>query len=228
MNFSALKIDRPPYYCRRGELLMSKSPTGRVTAVVLAAGTSARMGRPKQLLPLGGTTVLTQTIENVRSAGLTEIVLVLGASAEAIRHQLPQALTTCLKIVVNQAYAQGMASSLREGLSHVDPQSDAALIVLGDQPLVQPKTLHHITDEYRRTRAQIVIPSYQGNRGNPVLLDRSVFSEVMALEGDTGCRAIFNNHLDAIFKVEVEDPGILLDIDSQEDYEQSKQSFVRK
>jgi molybdenum cofactor cytidylyltransferase len=206
----------------------SQKLNARVSAVVLAAGTSTRMGRAKQLLPLGGTTVLAQTIENVRSAGLDEMVLVLGASAEAIRRQLPQALLACLKIVVNHAYGQGMASSLREGLTHVDPRSDAALIVLGDQPFIQPQTLRQIMDGYCSARAQIVIPSYQGNRGNPVLLDRSVFSEVMALEGDTGCRAIFTNHLDAILRVEVEDPGILLDIDSLEDYERSKQLFVRK
>ena len=199
-----------------------------VSAVILAAGTSTRMGQPKQLLPLDGTTVLARAIENVRSAGLVEIVLVLGASAEAIRRQLPQSLLEGLKVVVNQGYAKGMASSLREGLSQVSPRSDAALIILGDQPFIQPETLHQIIDGYHRAAAQIVIPSYQGNRGNPVLLDRSVFSEVMALEGDTGCRAIFMNHLDTILKLEVEDPGILFDIDSQDDYERSKQLLIRK
>ncbi|MGB8537508.1 MAG: nucleotidyltransferase family protein [Acidobacteriaceae bacterium] len=195
------------------------NPNAPVSAVILAAGTSARMGRPKQLLPLGGTTVLARAIENVRSAGLVEVVLVLGASAEAIRQQLPPSLLEGLKVVVNQAYAHGMASSLREGLSALDPQSAAALIILGDQPLLRPQTLRQIIAGYHRSGAQIVIPSHQGKRGNPVLLRRSFFSEVMALEGDTGCRAIFGNHLDAILKVEVEDPGILLDIDNQDDYD---------
>jgi molybdenum cofactor cytidylyltransferase len=197
----------------------TQNPNAQVGAVILAAGTSTRMGQPKQLLPLDGTTVLARAIENVRSAGLVEMVLVLGASAEAIRRQLPQSLLEGLKVVVNQGYAKGMASSLREGLSALDPQSAAALIILGDQPLVRPQTLHQIMAGYHRSRAQIVIPSHQGERGNPVLLSRSVFPEVMALEGDTGCRAIFTNHLDTIFKVEVEDPGILLDIDNQDDYD---------
>src|SRR5580704_3141709 len=100
----------------------TRSPNVPVSAVILAAGTSTRMGRPKQLLPLGGTTVLARAIENARSAGLVEMVLVLGASAEAIRRQLPQSLVEGLKVVVNQAYAQGMASSLREGISALDPQ----------------------------------------------------------------------------------------------------------
>lgn len=197
----------------------AQNSNAQVGAVVLAAGTSTRMGRPKQLLPLGGTTLLARAIENVRSAGLVEIVLVLGASAEAIRRQLPRSLLEGLKVVVNQAYAQGMASSLREGLSTLDPQTAAALIILGDQPLVRPQTLRQIISAYHRSRAPIVIPSHHGERGNPVLLGRPVFPEVMALEGDTGCRAVFSRYLNAILKVEVEDPGILLDIDNQDDYD---------
>jgi molybdenum cofactor cytidylyltransferase len=203
----------------------TQKTNAQVGAVILAAGTSTRMGRAKQLLPLGGSTVLARTIDNVRSAGLVEIVLVLGASAEAIRRQLPQSLLKGLKVVVNQAYAQGMASSLREGLSALDPQCAAALIVLGDQPLVRPQTLQQIMAGYHRSEAQIVIPSHQGKRGNPVLLGRPVFPEVMALEGDTGCRAIFVNRMDAIFKVEVEDPGILLDVDDQDDYDRLTRSL---
>jgi molybdenum cofactor cytidylyltransferase len=203
----------------------TQNPNAQVSAVILAAGTSTRMGQAKQLLPLGGTTVLARTIDNVRSAGLVEMVLVLGASAEAIRRQLPQSLLEGLKVVVNQAYRQGMASSLREGLSALDPQTGATLIILGDQPFVRPQTLHQIIAGYHRSGAQIVIPSHQGKRGNPVLLSRSVFPEVMALEGDTGCRAIFPNHLDAILKVEVEDLGILLDIDNQDDYDRLKLSI---
>jgi molybdenum cofactor cytidylyltransferase len=189
----------------------------RCTAVILAAGTSSRMGKAKQLLSLGKSTVLAQTLAHVESAALDEIVLVLGASAEEIHRQLPSSPE--LKIVVNTAYQQGMASSLRAGLSAVDPNSDAALIVLGDQPFVRPQTLDRIVEEYCRSRAQIVIPVHQGQRGNPVLLDRSIFAEVMALEGDIGSRAIFARHLDGIVNVEVDDAGILLDLDEPADYE---------
>src|SRR5271170_7918908 len=132
----------------------TQNPNAQVGAVILAAGTSTRMGQPKQLLPLGGTTVLERTIDNVRSAGLVEMVLVLGASAEAIRRQLPQSLLEGLKVVVNQAYRRGMASSLREGLSALDPQSAAALIILGDQPLIRPHTLQQIIAGYHRSGAQ--------------------------------------------------------------------------
>jgi molybdenum cofactor cytidylyltransferase len=191
----------------------------RISAIILAAGMSRRMGQAKQLLPLGGSTVLAQTIQNVRSVAVDEVVLVLGFSAEAICGQLPQPLLEGFKVLVNQAYEQGMASSLRQGLSALDVHSDAALIILGDQPFVLPRTLDLIVKEYRRSGAHIVIPSYQGVRGNPVLLDRSIFSEAMALEGDAGCRAIFSKHLGEIVNVEVEDEGVLLDIDDEDDYQ---------
>jgi molybdenum cofactor cytidylyltransferase len=190
-----------------------------VSAILLAAGTSSRMGQAKQLLPLGSSTVLAQTLEHARAAAVDEVVLVLGSSAEPIRHQLPQTLLAGVKMVVNHSYEQGMASSLRSGLSALDPQSAAALIILGDQPFTLPQTLDRIIQAYRDSGAQIVIPTHQGTRGNPVLLDRSVFSEAMALEGDVGCRAIFRNHLEGIVNVEVEDVGVLLDIDDREDYE---------
>ena len=192
-------------------------------AIILAAGKSTRRGKAKQLLRLGENTVLGQTIESVRRAPVDEIVLILGSSAEAIRRQLPAALLDGLKIVVNPNYEQGMASSLRAGLSALDPQVDATFIVLADQPFVRPETLDQLAAHYRRTKAQIVIPSYKGVRGNPVLLDRSVFAEVMALEGDIGCRAIFGSHTEQTAKLEVEDEGILLDIDNQEDYERFRE-----
>ena len=191
----------------------------RVGAIILAAGRSTRMGEAKQLLRMGENTVLGQTLAHVRGAGVDEIVLVLGFSAQTIREQLPISVIEGLKVVVNQAYEQGMASSLREGLSALDPQTDAALIVLADQPFIRAETLHRIIEEHGRTNAKIVIPLYRGFRGNPVLLDRSVFAEVMALEGDIGCRAIFRSHLEGIVKVEVDDVGILLDIDNKDDYE---------
>jgi molybdenum cofactor cytidylyltransferase len=213
---------------KRREELVSMKPgsLARVSAIILAAGSSTRMGETKQLLPLGDSTVLAQTIANARDAEVHEIVLVLGSSAETIRRELPASLLEGLKVVINQEFAKGMASSLRAALSGLHPRSDGALIILGDQPFIRCQTLNQIIKAYRQSGARIVIPSYQGNRGNPVLLHRSVFSEVMALEGDIGCRAIFNNHLDGIVKVEVEDPGILVDIDDQEDYERLRREGV--
>ena len=198
-----------------------------MAAIILAAGKSTRMGEAKQLLRLGESTVLEQTLEKVRRAGLDEIVLVLGSDAETIRQHLAISSAADLKVVVNQNYELGMASSLRMGLSAIDGRIDAALVVLADQPFIRPETFVRIVDEYRSSNAQIVIPQYKGVRGNPVLLDRSVFAEVVALEGDIGCRAIFGSHLEGIVKAEVDDEGILLDIDNKDDYERLREAVRR-
>ena len=175
------------------------------------------MGEPKQLLRVGENTMLGQTIDNVCRSALREIILVLGDSAERIRRDLP--LPEGLKVVDNPSWQQGMASSLRAGLSAVGPETEAALIILADQPFVRPETFNRLAQHYVESRAQIVIPTHRGIRGNPVLLGRSVFAEVMTLEGDVGCRSIFGHHLQGVVKLEIEDEGILLDIDNQGDYE---------
>ena len=188
----------------------------RIAAVVLAAGTSGRMGEPKQLLRLGERTVLEQTLLNLRSTQISEVVLVLGFTAEVIARQADHHK---VKIVINEQFREGMASSLRAGLAALGPEIDAALIVLADQPFVRPATFDQIIERYAESRAQVALPTYRGFRGNPVILDRSVFVEVMALTGDIGCRAIFGDHPEGIVKVPVDDIGILLDIDNQNDYE---------
>jgi molybdenum cofactor cytidylyltransferase len=193
---------------------MAAKTNSRIGAVILAAGTSSRMGEAKQLLRLGETTLLDQVTENVRGSRVDEIVLVLGHQAETIKQSIA---TKSLKVLVNDSYGQGMGTSLRTGLSGLSSGVDAALIVLADQPFVRSATFDQIIDRYRQTSAQIVIPTYKGFRGNPVLLDRSVFADVMALQGDIGCRAIFGNHLEGIVKIPVEDVGILLDLDSKDD-----------
>ena len=195
---------------------MEARRNSRIGAVILAAGMSSRMGEVKQLLRLGEDTLLGRVVRNVRGSRADEIVLVLGYEAETIKESVA---TQRLKVVINKDYRQGMGTSLRVGLSALDPGIDAALIVLADQPFVRPATLNLLMDQYQQSGAQIVIPIYKGFRGNPVLLHCSVFAEIMALTGDIGCRAIFGNHLEGIVKAPVEDIGILLDLDSKEDVE---------
>jgi molybdenum cofactor cytidylyltransferase len=186
------------------------------SAIILAAGSSTRMGAAKQLLRLDGRPLLQHVLDNVRASDVEEIVLVLGASAEIIRGEIDAHNG---RVVLNQNYQDGIGTSLKAGLSAVDPGAEAALIVLADQPFVRPETLNQLIAEHRRSNAQIVIPLYRGFRGNPVLLDRAVFPEVMAVGGDIGCRAVFGDHLDGIVKVPVDDVGILLDIDRKSDFE---------
>jgi molybdenum cofactor cytidylyltransferase len=182
------------------------------------------MGAVKQLLRLDDRPLLQHVLDSVSASGVKEIVLVLGASAEAIRREID---TQNVRVVINENYQQGIGSSLKAGLSAVDPQTVAALIILADQPFVRPATLDRLIMEHQQSKAQIVIPTYRGFRGNPVLLDRSVFVEVMALNGDMGCRAIFGAHSEGIVKAAVDDVGILLDIDRQTDFEALRRTGTR-
>jgi molybdenum cofactor cytidylyltransferase len=195
-----------------------------VAAVILAAGTSSRMGSQKQLVRLGSKTLLEHTLQNVQASQVSEAVLVLGSAADEIQQQLD--LKSNVRVVINEAFNEGMGTSLKCGIAALNPQSSATLVVLADQPLVKPTTLNQLIDEYRTHKPQILIPLYRGFRGNPVLLDRSVFPEITALNGDMGCRAIFGDHLDNIRKLEVDDAGILLDADRQQDLEQLKQIYA--
>ncbi len=188
-----------------------------VAAVVLAAGMSRRMGSPKQLLRIDGKTVLEHTLKNVRASVVDEIVLVLGHAADAVEKEIS---TEGIKVVRNEGYQQGMGTSLRAGLAAVGSEAKAALIVLADQPFVQAATLNRLIDYHGSAQPQIVIPTYRGFRGNPVLLDRSIFPELRELSGDVGCRAIFGSHTENIRKLAVDDAGILLDIDSREDFDE--------
>lgn len=194
-------------------MMQSKS---RVSAIILAAGMSSRMGTPKQLLKLGKTILLEQVLENVRCSQVEDIVLVLGHAADEIRQQVAIDGVT---VIVNPNYQEGMGSSLRTGLSALKPDCAGALIVLADQPFVQPRTLDQMIEYHHQNKPQILIPTFRGFRGNPVLLDHSVFPELTQLTGDIGCRAIFGSHLEGIHKLPVEDAGILLDIDNSDDLE---------
>lgn len=191
-----------------------QEPSG-ISAIVLAAGTSQRMRRPKQLLRLGESTLLAHTLANVRRANVDEIILVLGFAAEEIQQSIPM---SGIVTVTNADYQQGMGTSIRTGLSVISPQAKGALIILGDQPFVRPATLNSLIEYHQRCLPQIIIPLFKGFRGNPILLDRSVFPELRHLQGELGCRSIFGSHTENIHKLRVHDPGILLDVDTLEDF----------
>ena len=144
------------------------------------------------------------------------MIVVLGGSAEAVQREID---LRDVRVVVNENYQQGMGTSLKAGISAVAPDADSALIILADQPFVRSATLDALIAEHRRSKAEIVIPTFRGFRGNPVLLDRSVFPELTRLGGDIGCRAIFGDHPQGIVKLPVDDIGILLDIDRWGDLE---------
>ena len=180
------------------------------------------MGTPKQLLRIGDKTILERTLKNVRASNASEVVRVMGHAAAEVQKTIA---TQGCKVVVNPDYQQGMGTSLRSGLAAVS--TAAALIVLADQPWVSSETFNRLIACHQERRPQIIIPTHRGFRGNPVLLDRSVFAEVQALGGDVGCRAIFGDHTEGILKLPIDDPGILQDIDSRDDFETMSATATR-
>jgi molybdenum cofactor cytidylyltransferase len=192
-----------------------------VSAIVLAAGLSTRMGAVKPLVTVRGRMMLERVLSTLRESRVDGIIVVLGDSADLVQQSIMFGNAT---VVVNESYREGIASSLQTGLSHVTSSAEAALIVLADQPFLKAQTIDLLIDEYCANKSKIVLPTCNGIRGNPVLFDRSVFPELAQLTGDTGARAIFKRHLNTIAKVPVDDEGVLVDLDTPAEVERLDQA----
>ncbi|HLB67801.1 MAG TPA: NTP transferase domain-containing protein [Thermoplasmata archaeon] len=195
-----------------------------ISAIVLAAGTSSRMGQPKVLVRIDGRPVLDRVLGALRASRVKQILVVLGPQASRVRREVPLDGAT---VVVNPHYAKGMSTSLRAGIASLDPRAEAFLVVLADQPFVSPTTMDALIARREESGAKILIPTFGGARGNPVLVDRSLSEEVEAISGDQGCRAIFGDHTDEILEVPVGDPGVLLDLDTPEQLKRIEQAIER-
>lgn len=197
--------------------------TARTAGIILAAGTGSRMGRTKQLLPFKGRPLLAHVVEQGVAAGLSPLILVLGHRAGDIQAQISG---FSVDIVINRDYQSGMASSIRRGLERLvhtpGGHTTGALFLLGDQPLVDAATIQRILAQARIQPGKIIIPTFQGRRGNPVYFDSRFFDQLRQLSGDTGGREIFKKFSRAVHELPVHAPGICLDIDTPEDYEHLK------
>lgn len=191
-----------------------------ISAVVLAAGSSSRMGEPKPLLTLGDRPLLAHVLDGVRGSRVRGIVVVLGDSAARVRRELP---LEGVKVVENPSYHEGMSSSLRTGIASLDPAAEAFFVVLGDEPFVRSETFDALLAAREGSGSRIVLPTYRGVRGNPVLLDRSLTAEADTLTGDTGCRALHERHPRETLEVAVDDPGVLIDLDTPEEVERARE-----
>jgi len=182
-----------------------------ISAVLLAAGNSTRMGKLKQLLPFGTSTILEQVIDNLLGSVVKEIVVVVGHRAEGV---IKTASSKPVKVVLNSDPEQGMSTSIIAGLNAVDSQAQAFMIALGDQPLIDGWIINRLIEEFHHHDKGIVIPTYQGKRGHPIIFARKYRHELLALRGDVGGREIVRNHLEDILEVAVNCEGIYLDIDT--------------
>lgn len=196
-----------------------------ISAILLAAGKSTRMGKPKQLMPFGESTILEQAVDNFLGSGVSEVIVVIGHKAEEVREILA---AKPVKLVVNPDYEQGMSTSIIAGLKRVDNQAKAVTLALGDQPLIDSQTINKLIDEFDKSSKGIVIPTYQGKRGHPVIFDMKYKGELLKIRGDIGGREIIREHPDDVLEVAVRSEGVCIDIDTADSYSSGRLTQVSK
>jgi molybdenum cofactor cytidylyltransferase len=195
-----------------------------ITGIILAAGTSSRLGRPKQLLDLGGVPIIQHVLDASTASTLDDVILVLGYGAQEIAEAVAVS-TQRLRVVFNPDYSEGMSTSLKAGL-RATPASRAVLVLLGDQPGVSREAIDAVTRSWREGNGPIVQASYGGRLGHPIVLDRSVWPDIQELSGDEGARSILSRRPELRTLVEVgETPPH--DIDTEEDYAHVRLAFER-
>jgi len=187
-----------------------------IAGLILAAGESSRMGRDKALLTYRGRTFLQAIVATLREAGIERIAVVLGHHNEEIQRaiELPG-----VEVVVNAAYRLGQTSSLQAGLRALGaPDLEAVVLCLVDHPTVSARTVRQLVDSFRASPAPVVIPAHQGQRGHPVAIGCTVFPELLSLGPSEGANTVIRRHRAATQFVDVDDSGILLDVDDDEAY----------
>lgn len=193
-----------------------------ISGIVLAAGSSSRLGQPKQLLELQGRRLLQHAVDAVEGAGLRDVVVVLGHEADVVRAAITTGKRT--RVSVNPDYREGQATSLKVGLAAMDPNAQAAVVILGDQPAVTCATVQAVSDAYEASGSRVVQATYGGKPGHPVLFDRALWVDLQAIEGDRGAREVLKRHPEWIERVEL-GGQVPADVDTWEDYERLKVLF---
>lgn len=188
-----------------------------ISAIIPAAGESKRMGRPKMSLPWGNETVLTRVVSIFKNAGVEDVIVVTGGAREEV-----EALVSNLnvRIVYNEDFERGeMLSSIQCGMRALGRQTQAALIGLGDQPQVREGSVRRVCEAFLETKSNIVVPSFQMRRGHPWLVARPLWGAVVRMEPPQSLRDFLSARRAEIHYVNVDDPNVLADLDTPEDYE---------
>jgi molybdenum cofactor cytidylyltransferase len=197
-----------------------------ISAIILAAGQSRRMGQPKMLLPWGKMSVLEHVISVFTAASIEDILVITGAAHEQIEQVVANyGRRYPVRIVYNQKYLHGeMLSSLQCGLRALisEGKSAAALVGLGDQPQVQEGSVRLVCQAFIQTESLLVVPSFQMRRGHPWLVARPLWEDLLEMDPPKSPRDFLIGHADDIHYVNVETPSILADLDTPEDYHVSR------
>lgn len=188
--------------------------------IVLAAGASSRLGRPKQLLAFDGKTLLQHALQTAKASSLHPVVLILGAAAETIQNDISDQE---IHVTVNEAWQEGMASSIRCGLSAIKKISSAiegVILMVCDQPFVSGSLLNELVATHQKTGSRVVASSYGETFGPPVFFHQSLFDELLQLTGDVGARSIVKQHANEVEIVPF--PKGVFDVDTEAEYARLK------
>ncbi|MDI6767819.1 MAG: nucleotidyltransferase family protein [Bacteroidota bacterium] len=193
-----------------------------ISGIILAAGSSQRMGTPKALLKIGETTFLQYIVETLHSSRIIDNVIVLGAEAEEIQKTLSWFDG---KVAVNNDWQKGQLTSIITGLNNLDmtktdpEEIHGVMICPVDHPLLSQAILVDLLQGFWKSKKQIIIPTFNSKRGHPVIFHRELFDEIRKAALDLGARAVVRNHPDKVFEVAVQEPGVVANIDTPENYQ---------
>ena len=186
-----------------------------ISAILLAAGESRRMGQLKQLMPFGQSTIVEQAIDNLLGSAVVEVIVVVGYRAEDV---IKAIAAKPIRMVINPHYEQGMSTSIIAGLNLVHGGVQGVMLALGDQPLVNSQTINILVEEFHNHDKGIAVPTYQGRRGHPIIFAIKYKEQLLKLKGDMGGRQIIKDHPDDVLEVAVDSESIVADFDTTDDY----------
>jgi molybdenum cofactor cytidylyltransferase len=188
-----------------------------IIAVVLSAGESSRMGRPKALLPIEGQKFIERIIRVIGQSRVGRTIVVLGHHADELRGQIEH---LPIQMVLNPDYQKGQLSSLQAAIRHIknDDRCDGMLVHLVDHPFIDVALLDALIQRFYETKKLIVVPRHKGKRGHPVIFSRDLFEELLNAPIDQGAKAVVNAHREETLEIEWHDQGITVDIDTPELY----------
>jgi len=186
-----------------------------IWAIVLAAGESTRMGSPKMILPYEGLTIIEKVLENVLDSEVEKVVTVLGSHKEEVMKVIERfPVLHCY----NSNYKNGMLSSVKCGFEFLPGDFRAAMIFLGDQPMIETSVINKMIYAYHESGKGILVPVFENKRGHPLMADRKYRDEIITLDDPAGLKAILRRHPDDLLEVDTENSSVLKDIDTREDY----------
>jgi molybdenum cofactor cytidylyltransferase len=191
-----------------------------IVGVILSAGESSRMGRPKALLPIDGVRFIEKIVTTLKATRVGQIVVVLGHNVTELRRKVSD---LPVDLVINPDYKQGQLTSLRAAIHSIeggrDPERvDGILVHLVDHPYINAELVNLMIERFYETKKLIVVPRYQNRRGHPVIFSRALFAELLAAPLDRGAKAVVHAHRDDTLEIDTNDEGAIIDIDTPEDH----------